>query len=188
MKLSEVLKLISIHVIYFIVGSIVWVLSFHSPLYHSINVFFYRGILLLITDCFLMAIFMWIVKRRKLNDLFLYRDIVLSITLIFSVNIIFFTHVPVTADRSVSIFILGYFNKNCEKSLSKEEVANFFTKKYIVEYGAIERRLSEQIATGDIEKNDFGYSITERGKHLMKIYEGVTDIFGIDKKFVSPKD
>ena len=131
-----------------------------------------------------MAISLLVLKKTKLNKLLSLRDIILIVVLIFSFNIIFFTHIPVTADRSVSIYILGYVNKE-NKPLSSQVVSQQFTEKYLNEYGGIDRRLNEQIASGNIVRVGNNYQITKQGQILMKFYSLVADIFGINKRNLS---
>jgi len=185
-RLHNILKLLLLHGLFFILGTAIFVFLFHTNLFKSINVFFYRGIVLLLVSCALILLFQYIYKQKAHKTLFTNRDIILSIVLIFCFNIVFFTHLPVTADRSVSVFMLGYINTNPGKKITNEEMVQLFYDKYLNEYGEIDRRFNEQIISGNIIQVGDGYQITKQGRFLMKIYRFVATIFTVDEKLVSP--
>jgi hypothetical protein len=184
MKTKAFWTVIWSHIVFFVVGTAIFAFLFHTPLFKRVDVFFYRGIALLAVSCILMLLVMLIYKKRSQSVLFTWRDIILSTVLIASVNLVFFTHLPVTAERSVSVFLLGYMNEYSEKSFTNEEITKALYDKYIIEYGAVGKRLHEQLVSGDIYRDGDGYKITSQGKSLMKIYSLVADLFGIDKRFV----
>lgn len=186
MSTKQVLKLIFLHCLIFFVGFGMFIISFRLPLFGNIEVLFYRGIVLLIFVCAIMAGVILILKKVWFSTLLTYRDLVLSITIIMSFSMLFFTHLPVTADRSVSVFLLGYMNNNSDKILTVEDMDEFFISRYVYSYGAMERRINEQITSGNIVRDQNGYKITDNGKKLIKLYDIIADIFGIDKKFISP--
>ena len=47
-----------------------------------------------------------------MRKFFIITTILLSVTLIASINLVLFTHLPVTAERSVSVFLLGQILKD----------------------------------------------------------------------------
>jgi hypothetical protein len=186
MSIKDAIKLLIMHIFYFILGTALFVLFFYTRLFGNINVLFYRGILLLVTTCVVITILLILFKRSRLGKLFTYRDIILSVTIIFSFNIVFFTHLPATAERSISVFLLGYMNKNPDKAITKEEFTRFFIDKYINEYGAMEKRFNEQIVSGNIVSKGKGYLITKQGRLIMRFYNLIADLFKIEKRIISP--
>ena len=186
MSFKDILKLTIMHIIFFITGTILFVISFRTPLYGNINVLFYRGIILLLTVSLALAAALVFYKRTRHGRLLSYRDIVMCVTVLISFNILFFTHVPITADRSVTVFILGHMSKHTDTVISKEDMTSFFVKRYVNDYSAMERRFDEQVVSGNVTQEGNGYKLTKRGKLLIKFYDLVADIFGIDKKFISP--
>ena len=186
MAVKDIVKLFVFHIITFFLGTIIFVLLFHTRLFKSMDVLFYRGIMLLIITCIVFTIILLFLKRNALFKLFTYRDVILAITIVFSFNLLFFTHFPVTSERSISLFMLGYMNNNSNKLMTKEEITNLFIDKYIVEYGEIEKRFYEQIVTGDIAGDRNGYHITKRGQLILKFFNFIDDLFLIDKKIISP--
>jgi hypothetical protein len=186
MSIKEVCRAIMSHVIFFALGTIFFVFLFHTNLFKEINVFFYRGIILLITSCIFVLLIEVLYERTFYGKIFTHKDIILSVVLVFCINLVLFTHLPVTADRSISVFILGYMDKYPDKIFTKDMFAKVITGKYLYEYGAIDKRLSEQIISGNISRDGSTYTITEQGKFLIKLYGIIVDMFNISKKLISP--
>jgi CTP-dependent riboflavin kinase len=111
--------------------------------------------------------------------------VILSVTVLFSFCIVLFTHLPVTADRSVSVFMLGYMNHNSNQVYTQSDIEKVFNEVYIADHNAIDKRLQEQIISGNISKNGDTYQITNQGKFLMDVYIQIADLFKLDKKNLS---
>ncbi|HMK65440.1 MAG TPA: hypothetical protein VK564_06570 [Thermodesulfobacteriota bacterium] len=186
MTIKEIFKLIVAYLLAISLGTALFVLSFRSPLFISMDVLFYRGIFLLIATCAIFLLILLIVRYFLLTKILIFRDILLIITIIFSFNLLFFTHFPVTAERSISLFILGYMNNHADRTITKDEITQQYIKKYIIEYGEIEKRFNEQIVTGDIIADGKGYRITKRGQSILNFFNLVDDLFLIDKKIIFP--
>lgn len=186
MKFKNILLLLISHSVFFLVGTSIFIFLFHTKLFKSVDVLFYRGIILLLISCAIMAMLLFLFKKKAAVCIWTYRDIVLNLILIFSLNLVFFTHLPVTADRSISVFMLGYLNKNPDKLLTSQQITDFFTNKYLYEYGAMGKRLNEQIESGNIIQNGNDYKISKKGQLIMKIYSFIVKLFAIDNKIVSP--
>ncbi|SMC29800.1 hypothetical protein SAMN02745857_04141 [Andreprevotia lacus DSM 23236] len=158
-------------------------LSTASPF---LSVFFYRGVTwALIAGALVFALVVFI-KLRWLPALLNYRDGLMAAVLVCSLSILYFTHIPVTADRSVTIFMLGYMNDHPGQTLSEAELEAAFVGKYVHEYRAMHRRLDEQVKSQTVEQTPQGYRLTERGKKLMALYADTVSSLGIDDRFVHP--
>ena len=186
MPIKHVLKLFLLHVSLLVIGTCLFILLFHFPLFGGMSILFYRGIMLLVLACFIITVLLLVLKRTNFMKIFTYRDIILSLTIIFCFNMLFFTHVPVTVDRSISVFLLGYMDENHNKVLTESEITNFFTSKYINENQAMKKRFNEQIVSGDIAQVGDGYQITNRGRALVSFFSFIGDLFEVDKKNISP--
>lgn len=186
MKINAFLKLILLHAASFLLGTILFIFLFRTSLFSNINVLFYRGIVLLILSCIFMLMFMIFYKQKIKTKLFTYKDIVLAIVLIFCLNLVFFTHLPVTAERSISVFLLGSMNKNSNEELTNKEITDMFTQKYLYEYRAMDKRLNEQIISGNIIREGDAYKISSQGKLLIGFYSFIADLFNINKKLILP--
>jgi hypothetical protein len=77
-------------------------------------------------------------------------------------------------------------NKYSNKTLTPNEVSTLLIKKYVYEYGAVNKRLNEQVLSGDISLKGNEYQITKQGKFLMKLYSVIADVFNINKKLIYP--
>jgi len=178
--------LLFLHLELLVLGTSLFILLFQTSLFKEITVFFYRGVLLLFLASLIIMLTGVFVRAVSLGKIFSLYDVILSTLLVFSINLVFFTHVPVTADRSISVFILGYMNKYSGNTLSQEEIGKAFSQKYINDYGAIGKRLEEQMASGNIIEEGSEYRITRQGKLIIRVYDFIADIFGIDKRNISP--
>lgn len=170
---------------FFILGTLFFVLLFHTSLLRE-SVLFYRGIALLSITTFLMTILLLIFRKSRYNKIFTIRDVIILILLLFFINLVFFTHVPVTADRSISVFLLGYMNNYFDKPLNKEKMRQIFIDKFLQDNDAIQKRFDEQIVSGNIKKVQGGYRLTKQGELIIKFYNIIAKIFTIDKRNVSP--
>jgi hypothetical protein len=187
MKKLDLLKLLLIYIGLFVIGTAAYIFSFRTFLLGNISVFFYRGIALILLWGAIVALIMTALKLLHFKRLITVRDILLLLCAFCCINVVIFTHLPTTADRSITVFMLGYIAGDESVSYTKQELETVFADKYINEYDAFGKRLQEQIVTGTIEKTSDGrYRITDKGKSLIAIYDKITDWFLIDKKLVHP--
>ena len=69
------------------------------------------------------------------------------------------------------------------------EIEEIFKEKYVVEYGAFEKRFNEQVETGTIVENPDGtYSMTDSGEFIVKMFRTVADWFDTDRRLVYPNE
>lgn len=187
MKISKkLLKTMATHFLVFILASAFFIFSFHTPLFRNITIFFYRGIALLLLTALLTAVLLYYLKKSRYGDFICYYDIILSVVIIFSLNLIFFTHVPVTADRSLSVFLLGYLDEHPEEAYSAAEIKQAFLDRYIDKNRNIEKRFNEQLISGNIAEEGVGYRITDQGALLIKFYKMMAKLFIIDRNNIVP--
>lgn len=168
--------------LFFVIGTLVFILSFRTALFSG-TVFFYRGISLLTAVSALLTLLVIMVRRMGFIRMLTGRDIILMFVVLWTVNMLFFTHVPVTADRSISVFLLGYMNTHA--TVTSDDLKNSLINTYLAKNGAVDKRMTEQIASGTIIRDGKNYKITQRGRLLMLFYGWVADIFGIGKKNLS---
>lgn len=165
-------------------GTVAWIALFHTPLLAG-SVLFYRGLVLLAVTTAVVATVLLVLRRRRYRGLLGIRDILLIVTLLLSVNVVFFTHLPVTADRSISVFILAYMNR-ADGPLTSQEISDSVVHEYLVARGAIAKRLDEQVVTGTIVRDGDGYVISPEGRGLVGLYELIAGVFNIDTPNLSP--
>lgn len=181
--MQQLRKIVLLQGITFITGTIVFVLLFQTSFLSRV-VLFYRGIIFLVFVSIGVTVGLIGIKKKGIC-VFDYRDILLSVVMFFCIGLVFFTHIPVTADRSLSVFLLGYMNTKTGSVITKEELSSTLIDTYIKKNQALEKRLYEQTASGTIVHVRNGYTITRRGIFLMHIYDWITDIFHIGKKNLS---
>jgi len=185
--MKKVLKLIGLYALIYIVFSAIFVLLFHTGILKGMEVLMYRGIVFIIFTGILSAVTMAVV--RKFWDFITIRDIIMMFVIFCCVNTVLFVLVPVTVERSVSVFMLSYMDENSDQKFSEKDVQDIFTSKYVVDYGAFEKRFNEQIATGTLVDNGDGtYSITDSGRRIVKMFRIVADWFNTDKRLVYPNE
>ena len=181
------LRLLLIYIALFLFGTILCILLFHTPLFSGMDVFFYRGLLIILCSGLASAACMEALRRRKKELQITVRDLLLLFVSFVCIQTLFFTHVPVTAERSVSVFMLGYMADHDDHAFTGEELEDFFISCYVQDRGAVAKRLHEQEVTGTIVRDGGGYRITDAGKRLMDLYERVAVLYGLDDDIVHPE-
>ena len=108
--------------------------------------------------------------------------IMVAILLTFS----FLSTVPLTIDRSYSVWMLKNMNNyeeknlNLTKSIFYQDAQVFFNPSN----GELLRRLNEQIQLGNIEvKPNETYVLTGKGKFISRINHWIGNIFGLNPKY-----
>ncbi len=186
MKFREVVKLLAVYVLLFVAGSFIYVLGVRLGAFDAIAVFFYRGLVAILAAGILMSGMFLALKLTRMRNIITIRDVILFFFVFSCVHVVLFTHLPVTADRSVSVFMLGYMNEQ-GRACSKAELETAFIDKYVNEYEAFDKRLFEQIYTGTIDETSDGeYELTDSGRSILDVYDIVADWYGIDKKLIHP--
>ena len=187
MKIKDVIKLIGLYILIFIVCSVLFVALFHTPVLAGMQVLMYRGLaFIIITGC-LAAVIMGVV-RHFWKEITI-RDIIMMFVIFCCVNTVLFTLLPVTVERSVSVFMLSYMDQNSDETFTQDSVGDVFTSKYVEDYGAFDKRFDEQVVTGTIEENEDGsYSITDEGRFIVNMFRMMSEWFDTDRRLVYPNE
>lgn len=184
---GSVIKLILAYLVIYLVCSAMFVGLFHTKLLKSVDVLMYRGLAFIVLTGIIAAIVMGVI--RKFWKFVTVRDIIMMFVIFCCVNTVIFTIFPVTVERSVSVFMLSYMDENSDKTFTQDSVGEVFTSKYVNEYGAFEKRFNEQVVTGTIKQNADGtYSITNRGRLIVKGFRLLAEWFDTDKTLVYPNE
>lgn len=165
-----------------IIFSLVYISTFHLKTRNLIPVYTYYGIASLIIITFILAVILFLVYKSNYRY-FDIKDSIIIILLCFSINILFFGMVPVTLERSISVFMLNYMKD--EQEYTKEDIENIFIEKYIYEYQAFEKRFEEQLYTGTIEENENIYQISPKGRALVNIFHFIKKIYNVKGKILN---
>lgn len=163
-------------VLIYLLGTFVCIVLLRIPNVFGL-VFFYHGILVLGMTSIGIGLLMLLWMKRSIHDS------VLFVLAFFCFNLVIFTHLPVTADRSVSVFLLGYMSKH--QIVTTSQLREAVVDIYVDKNQALEKRLNEQIQTGTIVQRGDTYTLTPRGASLMSFYRMIAGLFGIDKTNLS---
>lgn len=188
-KIKIIYRLVLLYAALYLAGTAVFVWLFHTPLLKSLDVFMYRGIVFILISSTLSALLMWACKHFIREPELSIRDIIMLFMICCCVNTVLFTLIPVTVERSISVFMLSYMCENEKVQYTQEEIENIFIKKYVGDYGAFEKRFHEQLVTGNIgDYEDDSYGITKRGKLMVKAFRAVAELFGTDQRLLYPNE
>ena len=184
MTTRELGTLLAVYAVTLLSATVAWVMLFHTLLLSG-SVFFYRGLVLLAIVALVVAIVLFVLRHTVLRGLLGIRDILLILSLLLSVNVVFFTHVPVTADRSISVFMLAWMNR-ADNPLTADEIEQGIVQEYVIDREAIAKRLEEQLVTGTVVPSGEGYVLSDEGRSLVALYEFIARLFDIDTDNLSP--
>ena len=184
---KEILFTLITYAVLYIISFLLLALLIRLPLFKGMHVLMYRGIVMIIIAGILSAGMLVLFKKWRKIKWLSAKDVVLVFILTCSINMVFFTLIPVTVERSVSVFMLSSMDTYSDRTYTQDEVAEIFVDKYVNEYGAFEKRFDEQLTTGTIVQNPDGtYSITDKGRFIVKMFRLISDVFDTDERLVEP--
>jgi len=184
---KEILYNVLVYSVLYVISFFAVVLLIRLPLFKGINVLMYRGIIMIIIAGALASCLLVLFRKWKKISWLKTKDAVMVFIITCCINMVFFTLIPVTVERSVSVFMLSYMDTYNEKSFTREDIEEVFEKKYVDEYGAFEKRFEEQISTGTIKRNeDESYSITSKGSFIVGLFRLISNMYDTDKRLVYP--
>lgn len=142
---------------------------------------FYQGILILLFSAIIcFVLFYFVDKRLKCGMYVNSMACIISIFAAYSIHIT----IPSLLDRSISLYILGLTAENYANT--KSEYERMFYEGFVQKNGAIEKRLDEQVLTGNLELENGRYKLTSRGTRLYKIDLFLANLFNVEPYYVSP--
>lgn len=160
-----------------LIGFALLVLAFKVGLLASIDILFYRGLVLIVlafgATWGALAAALWRTRLRTLAV----RDAFAAAVLSLALNLAFLIVVPVTVDRSISIFVLGQMAAHPDESFTPQAMSALFTSVYVDDHKQIDRRLREQATSGNVVKDGDGYRITGRGRAVIATARIVAALF-----------
>lgn len=167
----------------YVIGTALFILLFHTPIAKSIHVLMYRGVILLIIAGIISVLLLFLVRKFVYKRLDI-KDVLMMSFAICCINMVLFTLIPVTVERSVSVFMLSYMADHEEQGFSESEIEEVFQDKYVQQYGAFEKRFYEQKITGDIYDTGDGYRITKQGIHMVEMFRLIGKLFDTDQRLL----
>jgi hypothetical protein len=168
-----------------LLGAACFVLLFQTDLWAGVTILFYRGLILLAV-AFLITLGVtaslaglgrgWGLRRR---------DALGACVLALSLNLSAFVVLPVTVDRSISVFLLGQMAAHPGERFDAERARTVFEAVYLGSFRQMDRRLAEQAASGNVARIDAGYMITAQGEAFVRFSRWVARLFRVDPRMVA---
>jgi uncharacterized membrane protein YidH (DUF202 family) len=109
-------------------------------------------------------------------------SIIAAVVLSASVHLVFFIVVPVTVDRSVTVFLLTRMAMadRGQTPLTKDELENALRDDYVTALDAVGRRLDEQLISGNVQAvAGDRYSLTAQGVAFLEFAEAASRAYGV---------
>jgi len=185
--MKKVLDFLLFHIVAFLIGWLLYIAIIQLGIFDFVEVFFYKTILILIITGMVLLIGELLLKHFWKKAIFDYKDVILSFVLFMSINMVWLSTIVVSLDRSLSVFVLSYLAQE-NRSYTEEELDDVFQTVFIEKYGMLDRRFWEQLESGNIEQDENGYKLTERGEGLVDIFKAVGKLYKVDERFISPKE
>lgn len=150
------------------------------------QIFFYSALKCLALFLLLSSVALFIFRKKFKLDI---KRIFYSEIIFLLASYSFIITLPVTVDRSFSIYMLGALYNSEEKghALTINQLAGV-TQSYFFDKHLIQKRMDEQLATGSltIDKED-KIALTEKGKLIVLINKSIGSLFNLDKRNYDPE-
>jgi len=164
-------------------GLFLYIIIFNTPILLSEKIIFYRGIILaLIVGVGLSVISLLLSFRwcRWING----STILAATATSLSCNLCFLVLLPVTIDRSISVYLLAHIEQAGKAGVSVEEARALFINDYVKNMDQIGRRFAEQFHSGNIEWHGDRAVISARGVHFLSFARGLSHLMHTDPRFI----
>jgi hypothetical protein len=150
----------------------------------QISILFYRGLVLIaVAEIFCFVVLL--MARRKWPSWHV-RDAVSACAFAGGIAVCLLIVLPVTIDRSISVFMLTQMAAQPDHAFTPSELRNLFVDVYVKRYGQIERRLEEQDVSRNVAQTANGFRITPQGLAFVRFARLLSIVFQTDRRFVTP--
>lgn len=183
---KTIIDFLVFQILAFVLGWLLYIAIIQIGIFNFVEVYFYKTILILIITGIALLIVELLLKYFWKKATFDYKDVIISFVLFMSVNMVWLSTVVVSLDRSLSVFVLSYLEQE-DRSYSETELDEVFQNVFIEKYEMLDRRFWEQLESGNIEEDENGYKLTNRGEGLVKIFKVVGKIYNVDERFINPE-
>lgn len=175
----KLFKISSFYLFIFLSFTFLYLFSFHTNIFISQSVLFYRGLMLLgLVSLFFIFIFFIFHKKVSFSLESLIAALILSISINLSIFIVF----PVTFERSVTMYILNTlkkFENNSCGGLNKKELENLLVNEYVIKNKAVDKRINEQKVIDFIEEKNQCFGLTLKSKKFLKFSEIISFLYNL---------
>lgn len=163
--------------------SLLFIGAFHTALFESQDVLFYRGVTLLSTVFGLFCLGALFIFRTAPEFL---ESFIAATIASASIHLAIFVVFPVTFDRSVTMHLLHTLRNapttvTCH-GLSPTELEKLFIESYIRTEGAIPRRIHEQSVINMIAAENSCVSLSERGSRFLNFSTIVSRLYNLSTR------
>lgn len=148
----------------------------------GISTFFYKGILIVFISILFQYFFLYLLNKLNYFLLNILHIHIVSIST-FCFILLLHTLILTSLDRAISVYFISLMNYE-KNGLTSKEIKTSFYEEYFEREKAIERRIKEQLITGNIVKRDEKYFITERGETTFKIFVVLSKLFNIKNNYL----
>ena len=100
-----------------------------------------------------------------------------------ALNLTFLVVLPVTIDRSVTVYLLGRLS-HADKGLSHQELRDSLVSTFVDEFDGVGRRMGEQVTSGNVISSEGRFALTPKGATFVRFGRAVGRLFGADMRFV----
>ena len=118
----EIIYTLLVYAVLYVISFGLLILLIRLPLLKSVHVLMYRGIVMIVLSGIISSILLVLFKKWRKATWLSAKDVVLVFILTCSINMVFFTLIPVTVERSVSVFMLSYMDTYSGKTGDSEWV------------------------------------------------------------------
>jgi hypothetical protein len=179
--LTRYLAQLLLLVVLTVFGFGIYLLLFMAGAGASISILFYRGVVLGLVAAGATAI-VAVFAARRTNDTALP---VAAAAVSLSFNICFLVLLPVTVDRSVTVYLLSTIESRQGEGIDPPTLERKLIGNYVVGWRAVPRRLDEQRRSGNVTiGRDGKVRLTDQGERFMRLSRLVARLFETDPRFV----
>jgi hypothetical protein len=165
-----------------IVGLATLVALFKLGVAAGIDILFYRGLVLCAVALLLtVALVAYVGQATHRASL---RDAIAAGFLSLGINLSVLVIAPVTVDRSLSIFILGHMARHAGETFTASQIDAALRDIYLGQFRQVERRMQEQLKSGNVAQDGDGYTISRQGLAFIRTARLVGWMFDVDPRFV----
>ncbi len=153
-----------------------------TPLFRGVDILFYRGLLLCGVSAVLLGLLLTAANRylKTMES----ATIIAAVAISLSFNLVFLIVLPVTIDRSVSVFMLAEIEARQASAPDTAQLEDGFVQHYVHDMRQIDRRVHEQALSGNITVSDGKIQLTSRGRRFLDLARLLARLFRTDPRFV----
>ena len=98
----------------------------------------------------------------------------------------FFITVPALLDRSISLYLLRLLEVE-QSAASQHQLNTWYINGFVYHNNAVMKRLNEQVYSGNIKLVDDCYTLTDRGRFILKVNDLFVSLFKTDARYSRPE-